>query len=69
MRWCRKPIYQGFGLCNENQSETFLDLVRQQEAVFDRWLANTNPFQELQQLMLVEQFETSLSQHMERKYM
>ena len=47
--------------------DNFLELVRQQEVVFDRWLAasNTYTFQELRQLMLVEQFKSSLPRPIE----
>ena len=66
MRWCPKPIHT-FRSLQRKSNETFLDLARHQEVVFDKWLActKTHIFQELRQLMLVEQFKTSLPRHME----
>ena len=47
--------------------QTFVDLARQQELAFDKWIraCDAHTFQELKQLLLVEQFKASVPRHIE----
>ena len=58
---------QRFRSLRRKPGETYLDIARQQEMVFDRWLAacEVYTFQELRQLILLEQFASSVPRHIE----
>ena len=58
---------QMFRSLRRKPGETFLDLARQQEAVYERRLkgSDTFTFKELKELMLLEQFKSSIPGHIE----
>lgn len=47
--------------------QTYADLARQQELAFDKWLraCDVHTFQDLKQLLLIEQFKSSVPRHIE----
>ena len=53
---------QMFRSLRRKPGETFLDLARQQEAVFERWLkgSETSTFKKFKELMLLEQFKSNI---------
>ncbi|KAL2082452.1 hypothetical protein ACEWY4_022270 [Coilia grayii] len=58
---------QKFRSLRRKPGESFLDLVRQQEAAFERWLRSSETFTltELKELVLLEQFKNSVPRHIE----
>ena len=47
--------------------QTYVDLARQQELAFDKWLraCEVHTFQDLRKLLLLEQFKSSVPRHIE----
>ncbi|KAL2089275.1 hypothetical protein ACEWY4_013963 [Coilia grayii] len=58
---------QAFRSLRRKPGETYLDLIRQQEASFEKWLKGSEAytFKELKELILLEQFKNSVPRHIE----
>lgn len=58
---------QRFRSLQRKPGETYLDLIRHQEAAFERWLRGTEvyTYAELKELILLEQFKSSIPRHIQ----